>query len=110
EASWFMAMFPNSPVAMCPTVFDANPDKTADQKSMLANRIRAMRKQSSTVVEHYKKIAKTRKGEAPIKFYYLDATGELRFRAEDIAADCFHLSLMGQQRIAQSLLDVVSSP
>lgn len=109
EANWFMAMFPSTPAAMCPTVFGLNPDKSSDQKATLANRIRSIRKKSLNVVNNFSKKIKIKKKSGSLRFYYVDGTGDLLFDADDIAADCFHLSLKGQSRIANVVKESLSN-
>ena len=95
-----LGLLPSSPAAMCPTLYGKNLDfREKDQSVMLANRVRSYRKVSrEVVVELGQSMEKS-----GIKLRYAEKSGQLVFRAEDIANDCFHLSLKGQKRLAEAV-------
>ena len=85
---------------MCPTLFGRNLDYRGDeQNTILANRMRTFREALQKSVKNANAYA-DREGVA-VKFHYLSETEKLKFRAEDIANDCFHLSEVGQKRLAE---------
>lgn len=89
----------------CHTLYGRNIDATSGQSSFLANTVRSYRKQIKKVVEDEAKEA----GVAGVTLHYLDATDNLFFEAEDMANDCFHLSSLGQAKIADRVFNKVQS-
>lgn len=90
----FMNFMPRRSADICPTVFGANLDATEGQSAVLANRILAFREAMKAVVDE----AKPPSG---IRLHYVSETADLMFHPDDIANDCFHLSIQGQSRIAK---------
>ena len=99
----FLNMFPRSPVAWCPTVLlqGLSADESAEIRTILANRIIGYRKAIGDVINSYNK----EEGMLPDGFslQHVRGTGNLSFLGEDIAQDCFHLSLKGQMKVAGSV-------
>ncbi len=98
EAQWFSNMVPPSPALLCPTVFGPAPSETA-----VANRIRAFREAAVRVVTKVSELQKAKYGTRMVSFQVVGATADLRFGADDIGGDCFHLSATGQRKIAEAL-------
>ncbi len=102
DSSLFFTMFPNSPAPWCPTLFSKNLGATPDQPQRLANRIRSYREASKLIVTKMKaNLIKAQNKQ--IRLHYLDAGRSLNFGGDDIAEDCFHLSLQGQAKVANAL-------
>jgi lysophospholipase L1-like esterase len=108
EAWSFAMMMPPNPSAYCPTLFGGSTRDPKAQEELigqLANRIRAYRDAAKRVVERAQTaLASTGDGAGGMSFRFVSGTGELIFGADDIAADCFHLSAAGQARVAAAVL------
>jgi lysophospholipase L1-like esterase len=98
EARLLVNFLPEHPGAMCPTVFGVNFDRSESQAALLANRILSFRRESIAVVDRLSEGSRLPKG---VRLHYISETEKLSFTAEDIANDCFHLSLGGQVKIAK---------
>ncbi len=99
----FSAIFPPSPVLLCPTLFSPAAQDSARQ-TLLANRIRAYRDAQKKAVQDFNEW----RGQAhPAKAFeavYLDGPEQIRFEGADVAGDCFHLSAEGQGKVASAIL------
>ncbi len=106
EDAWFFGPFmPPNPSAFCPTLFGADADNKDAEIGILANRIRLFRERQEKVVEKYNRIAaKAGADGQAVRFHLVQATAELNFQGEDIAEDCFHLSVAGQAKVARAVL------
>lgn len=102
DSSLFFTMFPSSPAPWCPTLFSKNIGATDDQPQRLANRIRSYRKAASDTVANLSKTIKD-SHQSNVRLHFLNSGRLLTFAADDIAEDCFHLSLQGQAKVANSL-------
>ncbi len=99
--------FPKGPAHLCPTLFGRNLDfRGSDQYPLIANRIRAYRQSLADVAEAW------REGEgkqrAGLRVHYLSAPGEMVLEGDDIANDCFHLSIAGQAKLARMIGDALN--
>jgi hypothetical protein len=88
----------------CPTLFGHEPGDNDEIVGTLANRIRDFREQQAAAVETEMAAGAARDG---VRFHYVDATASLIFTAEDIGADCFHLSTEGQAKVAEAVLEAM---
>ena len=108
EAWSFTMVMPPNPSAFCPTLFGGSSRDPKAQEEMigaLANRIRAYRDAAKRVTERAQTaLASSAAGAAGLSFRFISGTGDLIFEPADIAADCFHLSAVGQARVASAVL------
>lgn len=109
--AWYFSMaMPPNPAAFCPTVFA--PQRFAGHTiSTLANRIREYRVAEKKVVDEFVKLSKE-KPESPqarLRLHYVTATAGLSFSADEVGEDCFHLSLRGQEKVAQAVVSELSA-
>lgn len=100
----FQLLMPPNPAGVCPILFGrVRGGESTALIGDLANRIRGYREEQKAIVE---KLAEQFAG---VKLRYLEQTSEVIFAKEDIANDCFHLSLSGQGRIAEAVLKELQS-
>jgi len=93
----FSQVFPPNPSLMCPNLFA--PEKLMkDQISEVATTASLYRDQLETMVKGFS--SKT-KG---FTIDYIRDLSKLTLDASDIATDCFHLSILGHQKIASKVL------
>ncbi len=106
--AWYFAMaMPPNPAAFCPTLFA--PQKFADHSlSDLANRIREFRLAESEVVAEFNKAAEQELFKS-LRLHHIVSTAGLKFTPEEVGEDCFHLSLRGQEKLARSVSDEITS-
>ncbi|MBP9706632.1 MAG: SGNH/GDSL hydrolase family protein [Oligoflexales bacterium] len=101
--SMLSRLLPPNPVSMCPTLFLAHQDLEV-RLSLLANKIRSFRQQQKQVVDKLnQEIREGKFGTKKLSIKYLASTEELTFSADEIAVDCFHLSLSGHEKLALTL-------
>jgi hypothetical protein len=101
DAWWFQAFMPPSPAAFCQTLFSPVGPEREQTLNALANRIRDYRERQQEVVRS----VGDRLGSASgIRFHYLAGTADVTFTGDDVALDCFHLSVAGQAKIARAAL------
>ena len=103
---WYLRLaLPPNPAVICSTLFDDySAGGVAREKSLsaLANRIRDFREAESRAVERYGTLGRDAAG-GGIRVHLISSTAKLVFGAEDIAGDCFHLSPVGQAKVAQAV-------
>lgn len=99
EAVLFARLLPPNPARMCPTLF-APAQAVKGHLEEFGNKIRSYRKRSVDVVTNQNKLA----ANSGFSFHYISATEALNFSPEQIAGDCFHLSLSGQSAVADAVL------
>ncbi len=106
--AWYFAMaMPPNPAAFCPTLFA--PQKFANHSlSDLANRIREFRQAEADVVSEFNKAAEQEPFKS-LRLQHIIGTASLKFTPEEVGEDCFHLSLRGQEKLARSVADEISS-
>ncbi|MEZ4743644.1 MAG: hypothetical protein R3B45_14565 [Bdellovibrionota bacterium] len=102
----FSQIMPPNPARMCPTLFSP-PSVVKEHINFLANRIRKYREIAKEVVDEMNKNIAIQ-DKSNIQFRYIDATEKIYFDPEDIAGDCFHLTVNGQAKIADAVLTDVS--
>ena len=109
--AWYFAMaMPPSPAGFCATLFAGGEGKAReDEIHALANRIRSFREKQVQAVEQASGTAKPQGAEGGLRLHYLEATAGVKFLGEDIAQDCFHLSIAGQAKIAEAMLHGIES-
>jgi lysophospholipase L1-like esterase len=88
---------PPNPAMLCATVF------MAEEPTAVANQVRAIRRAATAAVDRLKAADL-----GPITI--VEEVGELEFAGEDIAVDCFHLSSLGQAKIAQTVQVAIETP
>jgi hypothetical protein len=93
---------PRGPAELCPTLIQ-NARLDVEAQNFLANRLAEYRRHITTAVE--KAQAKAPVG---VRIQQLRATDEWLLAGDDVANDCFHLSLTGQMRLAQIVLTEMS--
>ena len=106
--AWYFAMaMPPNPAAFCPTLFA--PQKFANHSiSDLANRIREYRQVEAEVVAEFNK-ASDQELFKSLRLHHIVGTASLKFAPEEVGEDCFHLSLRGQEKLARSVADEIST-
>lgn len=87
----------HSPARYCSSLFSVAKD--TDARLELSKRIEGYRRGLKELVEKF-----TKEIGSEISFHHIDSTGSLLFEADDIANDCFHLSLYGQHKVAAAVL------
>jgi hypothetical protein len=95
-----LVSMPSTPQMFCPNLFGSNLDFAGkDQIFTVTGRIRAYRQQAQRIVED---LQRTQNPEATtrVDFGFVPETETIRFEADDIANDCFHLSPNGQLKIS----------
>jgi hypothetical protein len=102
EAFYFGLMMPPNPAGYCPTLFGAGIGGTKENIGDLANRIRKFRQVQDKVVGEFNK-----RELAGFRFHYLKAPTKIVFEGDDVAGDCFHLSVKGQGRVAENILNEI---
>lgn len=102
---YFSQMMPPNPVQFCQTLFGPGWDDAA-QVSLLANRIRSFRDAQKKAVEDFNSWRGKKLPAKSIDAVYVAGTETLKFDANDVGADCFHLSPIGQAKIANALFEV----
>ncbi len=102
-AALLMNMLPASPAAYCRSLFPpSDPGARGEQLAFIGNRLRSFRdlgrKTVNNLSQHWAK------HDANIHINWLDQTAGILFTADDIANDCFHLSVHGQAKLARTIL------
>lgn len=127
EGLYLSTLLPPNPAVNCPTLFSQsliaerelgfftqfNPEKkkkevekiVTDYVSEIANHIRNYRRHTSDAVRKATDWVRANYPNKNITFHVLEGTGRLEFEGQDIASNCQHLSLEGQTKIAQAVLD-----
>ncbi len=105
EATYFGMFMPPNPAAFCPTLFGGPFGDKDETIGALANRIREFRERQAKVVERFNAVAAARRDAPPVRFHLIAGTADLQFEADDIAGDCFHLSVLGQAKVARAVLE-----
>lgn len=127
EGLYLSQFVPPNPAQICPTIFAQKllaqrtmgliekmqsndiertlQKKVEEQLSNLANQVRSFRRISKEKVDEVNQWALKNYPEKKIKFYYLNQTEHIKFKGEDMAHDCFHLSSIGHLKVANSIFD-----
>ena len=109
-ASVFVSQFPRSPAYYCPTVMGLSLDGQGKaNQTILANRLRSFREEITGAVSQLKKHDLYKKEAGNVRVHEITDTGKMFFTADDIANDCFHLSLTGQLKIARIVAEEMKS-
>ena len=125
ESAYFQQLFPQNPVQLCPTKYAqetiarnemsvfANFDQKGkrrkinqsmeDQTSLLANKVRQIRGVLKKNVDTINRWAQKQFPNKRIKFNYL-SLDHLRFEQADVSSTCQHLSLNGQLKISDAVM------
>jgi hypothetical protein len=98
----FSTFMPPSPVLLCPTLFGSGQEDSTRQ-SLLANRIRSFRENQRKAVMEFNRWRGSKFPGRAFDAVYIDETETIKFEGLDMAADCFHLSALGQAKIASAL-------
>ena len=107
EAAMLSHLLPPNPAAMCPTLF-ARAGKGGDQSELigaLANRIREFRTAAKNAVAKATSLQKEKFKEKSIRFHFIEETANFALGGDDVAEDCFHLSILGQAKLARTIFD-----
>lgn len=98
--------FPKNQASYCPSLFgtayDMGDKKDDSYKSLIANRIRDYREALKKIALAKQRELET-KGMKNITVRYIDSLFDIKFASDEIAEDCFHLSVKGHERIAREL-------
>jgi lysophospholipase L1-like esterase len=104
----FAKFLPPNPVLLCPTLFQPYA-KEEQRTSTIANRIRSFREAQEKAVERAAAWLQKNQPDRNLKFLFLPKAGQIAFTGDDVAGDCFHLSVNGQAKIADAILDDIKS-
>jgi len=105
----FSQMMPPNPALLCPTIY-STASSEPENLSILANRMRAYREQQQAVTESLNREWTSSKEKGPaMQIHYLASSAQINFEADDIAGDCFHLSAVGQHKLAKHLANDINS-
>ena len=104
EIIYMTQFIPKTPVTYCPTLFGRKGDRqrNRDMRINLGNTLRGYRAAIETVVNEMQK-----KEPTGIYIDRIDETRTLVFQEEEIADDCFHLSVKGQFKVAKTVLEAI---
>ena len=94
---------PPNPALVCPTLFGRVLD-AGDRPAKIGNRLRALRDALAAAVNDASKEASRSGLGGKISFKLVDASSTVQWAADDIAADCFHLSAKGQASLARAIM------
>ena len=83
--------------------------KTLEAKylSEISTRIRNYRKETDLAVQKANEWKRKNMPHKDITFISVPETGSIEFQGEDLSNDCFHLSLQGQRKVADSLFSAL---
>ncbi len=105
-----LVSFPSTPQMFCPNLFGANIDFAGkDQIFTLTGRMRTYRQQAQKIAAEMQRQQKT-DGASRVEYIFVPETEAIRFEAEDIANDCFHLSPTGHLKISAAINPILSQP
>lgn len=93
---------PPNPALMCPTLF-GRVLEADDRPAKIGNRLRALRDALAAAVSDATKEASRSGIGDKVSFKLVDASAAVQWSADDIAADCFHLSAKGQESLAKAI-------
>ncbi|MCX6130480.1 MAG: SGNH/GDSL hydrolase family protein [Proteobacteria bacterium] len=93
----FNMIFGQGPHGYCPSLFAVHESQGADIQLKLAGLLSAYRQGLESLV---KKLANAHPS---FRIHHLHETADIIFEAEDLANDCFHLSLQGQLKLASTV-------
>ena len=88
----------STPVGYCNTLFSIH-DGDSQTQITLSNRLNQYRSALKSAAKKMNEFAGT-----DFVFYHLESSKDVLFEAEDIANDCFHLSLQGHYKIMDKVL------
>ncbi len=112
EAWYFSLVMPPSPAGFCTTLFSPGEGRAHEEEvHALANRIRSFREQQVQALQRVTTAQTAKAGEvgAPaLRLHFLEETGRVKFLGEDIGQDCFHLSILGQAKVAEAMLSGIN--
>ena len=104
-----LMFLPKSPSAYCSTLLVNKNQEDAERIGKLANLIRSYRENLQKAVEGINKDKEKGRFPASISVHHISETSNYIIEPEDLANDCFHLSLQGQAKLARSILKGVES-
>lgn len=109
---WFAYFMPPNPASYCATLFAGGAADDSGLVSTLANRTRAFRSIAKQLVSdmNSRSSQRTKGGDPSHRWHYIAASEDLSFAADDIANDCFHLSPLGQSKLAQAVAQGLTRP
>ncbi len=90
-------VFQGGPYGLCPTLFEYQKDGSLDTLQPVSNAIAGYRDKVSELAKSLNELNPS------FRVQSLVSASPVDFRADEIANDCFHLSVKGQLRIAKSL-------
>lgn len=95
-----------NPARFCPGLFAVFTDAKGQEEHItsLANRVRAYRTAQESVVSRVQAWADTNYSARRFRFVYVEGTATIEFKADDVTADCFHLSVAGQRKLAEPII------
>ena len=89
-------------------VFETKVNRKLDELlGQISSRVRQYRSASSQAVREANIWMQSKYPQKNIKFRYISATENIRFEAEDVAEDCFHLSVKGHLKLAKAISSVI---
>jgi hypothetical protein len=84
---------------MCRSILNTKKDDK-DRIALLDNYVKAYRSAAAEVVKRANELKKP-----GFKFHYFQSTEKLKFTADEVAQDCFHPSVHGNEKIAAGILE-----
>jgi hypothetical protein len=99
----FSQFVPPNPFLFCPTLFSTFDNENENQK-IIANRIRLYREEQKKLVDSLNADLQSIQTLSRIELVFVETTTGMKFAAEDIAQDCFHLSEAGHTKLAEVIL------
>lgn len=96
-----LGFIPNTPAGYCPLLLTNKTEQDREQLVKLSSRILGYRDAIGRQVAKFKKKENNNK----FNVHHVTSTGRIVLKAEDIAEDCFHLSLAGQVKVAKTVLN-----
>ncbi len=90
-------LFSGGTFGLCPTLFAYHQTKSLDTLLPVSNALRAYGDGLSRLADKLNKL------DPKFRIASLSSTSSLSFAADDIANDCFHLSVRGQLKVAQTI-------
>ncbi len=96
-----LALLPQSPTAYCPTLLVNKTKDDQERLVQIGNRIQAFRSEIHRVVTNINQSDSQTLEKARIRLQAIESPGKMVLAADDIAEDCFHLSLKGHAKLAK---------
>lgn len=98
EFGGILSLLPTTPAAYCGTLLRNRGPEDQERLRQLGNLVTAYRAAMKSTIEQYKS-----KLPAGIDIHIISSSGKMVLTGEDIAQDCFHLSLEGQLKLARAV-------